>query len=443
MGTINEKISYLNETKQNLKEAINNLGGEIDNETTFREYAEELQDIYDNLPKTSYVEGSNISISNSLKGKVSYEDNKVVKGNTSQNTLTGKNLFPLSTEQTISNVKITPQEDGSLKLKGTASVRVDYYVEGTASNYVSVPILSEYSGNVTLSSTSLSSGVEVLVIGTSLGVKGLNSSTTTLSFSVTENDTYRLLVRIGAGVTVDTTIYVQLEKGSSATSFEQYCGGIPSPNPSYPQNINVVTGTQEVTISDSNGNSTTHTLHLGTLELCKIGDYQDYIYKDNGKWYKYGAIDKVILNGSEEQTLTLTDSSTNTLRVFYNYNVIEPSVTDISNFMCNRFQIKNVWSSDKEGIYNGGSSTNTKVIFRINKSRLSTVDLTGIRSWLSSNNVDFRYCLVTPTSTEITDTTLIQELEELYNMYSYSGTTNISISGNLPFIMKVRALKGN
>ena len=35
------------------------------------------------------------------------------------------------------------------------------------------------------------------------------------------------------------------------------------------------------------------------IELCKIGDYQDYIYKDSDKWYKHGVIGKVVLDGSE------------------------------------------------------------------------------------------------------------------------------------------------
>ena len=45
--------------------------------------------------------------------------------------------------------------------------------------------------------------------------------------------------------------------------------------------------------------SQTYPINLGSMELCKIGDYQDYLYKENGVWYKYGAIGKVVLDGSE------------------------------------------------------------------------------------------------------------------------------------------------
>ena len=84
MGTIAEKLTYLNGTKSELKEAINNLGGNIDSETTFREYVEELEGVYDNYPKTSFSEGSNITLSNCNKGKLDFENDIVGYGDTEQ-----------------------------------------------------------------------------------------------------------------------------------------------------------------------------------------------------------------------------------------------------------------------------------------------------------------------------------------------------------------------
>jgi hypothetical protein len=52
------------------------------------------------------------------------------------------------------------------------------------------------------------------------------------------------------------------------------------------------------------------------------------------------------------------------------------------------------------------------------------------------------YPLATPTYEEITNTNLLNELNELEKMMSYNGTTNISVSGNLPMILDVTALKG-
>jgi hypothetical protein len=44
----------------------------------------------------------------------------------------------------------------------------------------------------------------------------------------------------------------QFEKGATATSYEPYVGGIPSPNPDYPQPVQTVTGTQTVEIFGKN-----------------------------------------------------------------------------------------------------------------------------------------------------------------------------------------------
>lgn len=73
MGTISDKLTYLNDTKTLLKQKINNLGGDITDSTTFRQYADKLQTIYDNAPKTDYEEGSNITLENCLKGKIDFD----------------------------------------------------------------------------------------------------------------------------------------------------------------------------------------------------------------------------------------------------------------------------------------------------------------------------------------------------------------------------------
>ena len=558
--SVSEKITSIENHISEAYTSLANMGADLTNvDKNIENISSKIDEIYNNAPKTSYVEGSNISISNSLKGKVSYEDNKVVKGNTSQNTLNGYQLWGGFIEDytgTSAQVSYTYYKDGTIYANGTANANSNVGVSTLVSNGIYKTLSA---GTYTVSKTSTNVMIQCYdSASNSLGT--IAKSDTSVSFTLAEETQVIIRVRVSSGDSVNETIKVMLCSGNSAKTYEAYTGGIPSPNPNYPQNINVVTGENSVVVCGKNlwkftkkdftaegtnwydiegngpmntvsafnsstnkitleagtyylsfsnavnnqyiaivclkdnavysirvgegsftltektevlvrikanasntltsaGNvqievgstattyepytSTTHTLHLGSLELCKIGDYQDYIYYNNGKWYKYVAIGKITLNGSTTQLITLNDSSTNTLRVFYNYDIISPSVTNVDNFMCNRFQIKNNWNTDEEGIYNGGSSNNTKVYFRINKNRLSTVDLTGTRAWLSSNNVILYYCFVTPNSTEITDTTLIQELEELYNMYSYSGTTNISISGNLPFIMKVRALKGN
>ena len=46
MATI-DKLNYLNETKQLIKGALNDLGAEITDENTFRSYVDKINDIYE------------------------------------------------------------------------------------------------------------------------------------------------------------------------------------------------------------------------------------------------------------------------------------------------------------------------------------------------------------------------------------------------------------
>ena len=211
--------------------------------------------IYAKFPKTSYAEGSNITLSNTLKGKLDFENDIAGYGDTSQKSYSGKNLYPSGTStQTIAGITFTPQADGGIKLQGTSTYS-NYYVAGGESNYVDVPNLSNLAEAVTLSVSGMQEGIQVYVVGATLGAKGTSVSGS-IGFTTTANDKYRLFIRVMANNTVNTTLYIQLEKGSSATSFEKYVGGQASPNSSYPQDIEVVRGKNRLkVINNASGNA--------------------------------------------------------------------------------------------------------------------------------------------------------------------------------------------
>ena len=202
---------------------------------------------------------------------------------------------------------------------------------------------------------------------------------------------------------------IQLEEGSTATSYEPYTGGIPSPSPDYPQEVEVVTGNVGVTISNENNTeSKTLPVSLGNIELCKIGNYQDYLYKDNGKWYKYGAIGK----------LTITSiSSVGTASTGIKYALVgSVSIASASSFIyCSNYA-------------NSTSATKNNTI-RLSGTNLYVYDnrFTDYTTALNLLNGLEYYCvLATPTITEITDTALISQLEEISKTLSYQGQTNIT-----------------
>ena len=183
--------------------------------------------------------------------------------------------------------------------------------------------------------------------------------------------------------------------------------------------------------------SQTFPLTLGTIELCKIGDYQDKIYKDNGKWYLYKAVGKTIINGSE--TINVEDG-----RYQISVHLNAPSNTNwhIVLLLSNYF---------KGSSLNGLKNANNQITYHpynlvpaiYSTDFANATELSNFLTQKYNNNEPLYmfYALATPTTTEITDGTLIYQLEALENAKSYSNITNITQSNaDLPFILDVSAL---
>lgn len=74
---------------------------------------------------------------------------------------------------------------------------------------------------------------------------------------------------------------------------------------------------------------------------------------------------------------------------------------------------------------------------------LSESDITALIDLFTSTNAYMLVPLATPSKTEITDTTLINQLDEIYKLLSNNGTTIIETEceeGNIPIIIKAKAL---
>ena len=170
------------------------------------------------------------------------------------------------------------------------------------------------------------------------------------------------------------------------------------------------------------------------IELCKIGTYEDYFYKDNGKWYLHKDIRKYTFTGNEPfrisgnafQTSTIFPSgvATRTSDDFaymdtYKYAYYSSSVT--SNIKNYEFS----WSGGK--------------LMTIKNDNYENID-----DFIASLKDDILYFpLNSPTNTEITDSTLISQLENIYNWaLSYKDQTNISqVNNDLPFVITASAVR--
>ena len=106
---------------------------------------------------------------------------------------------------------------------------------------------------------------------------------------------------------------------------------------------------------------------------------------------------------------------------------------------CNYFTVNKNSSTWTNVYYCGWNTSNT---FWLKDGGNIATSLTDFKTWLSTHNTIVNYPLATPKNTEITDTTLITQLNNLEKALSYQGQTNISQTNNdLPFNLDTTAIR--
>lgn len=475
-----------------------------------------------------------------LWGAVGY--NVLFSGNTFQQSYTGKNLLGLKkpSSNTFGFEPVVAEESGTITVNGT------FTGGGGGFPWISDRQLSIPAGTYTFSMKNPQSfNVSLRMFdaqGQYTSGKYIAAGATSGTFTL-EYDCVRVAILIGAfsvGKTLNNQKFeeLQLEAGSTATSFEPYVGGTASPNPDYPQQIQTVTGLQTVTVTGKNlfdetatpwvkgiayntaglqywsgyygitgyqpveastqytfsndlnkpihygiayydlgktlisttvSDTTTFTtpancayirfaiessiaptwaqlelgstatayapyhatnypISLGTIELCKLDTYQDYIWKDGNDWKVHKATGYILMSGGETENWD-TDTSSGytrmdiTLGDAKNYGSIRKAIG-----YCDRFTLS---TENAIGIF----FANRDHYYFYPQATITTLE--QWKSWLASNNTDLYYVLATPTDTAITDTTLIAQLEAIYNLvrrYGYNFVVSAS-GNNLPIII--------
>ena len=202
------------------------------------------------------------------------------------------------------------------------------------------------------------------------------------------------------------------------------------PTPSNPQDVAVVVGEQIITITQ-NTESKNYSINLGNIELCKIGNYQDYIYKQNGNWYLHKEIGKVVLDGSETFSYNSPNQGFLIPTTDTTFSLRNKKVYD---GYCNYFSV-NKTSSAWGGVnYCGWNAGGT---FWFKDDGVIATSVSDLQAWLSTHNFIVYYVLATPTDTQITDASLIQQLNNLKNATLFNGENNISVDGDFPVILNL------
>lgn len=189
------------------------------------------------LPKVS-DSGSDLYLEDSAAFRM---DIKLKPHEMVQHTTTGKNLCPNElVDGGASGITYTVNNDGSIHITGTASARVepDLYNDGSR------PILFKAG---TYRNTS-----DRLIIMYAGGYYSISANNTIIIGS--DINVTRIYFRIENGESdLDEIYYPQIIDNSIVdTSYEEYTGGMPSPNPLYPQDIHVTTGENSITVYDKN-----------------------------------------------------------------------------------------------------------------------------------------------------------------------------------------------
>jgi hypothetical protein len=401
---ISDKLTYLNTTKTLIKDNLNLGGANISNEP-FRVYSSKLIDIYkdflahgtdtlwNNWNKVNGT-GESLTLNNTIKGKMKIG----LKGNTSQegtptpdspqdiHTVSGDNTIKVYGKNLVEAI-IT---HANISAEGVIVYHYDYDIH----------IAKIVQGKTYTMTTTVANDK---VLGFFINYPTINSTTYNnsrviqSSYTFTAPITGYVAFRSATGYSTP-----MLNEGTTALPYEPY-------------------------------QSTTYPINLGSMELCKIGDYQDSIVKDNGKWYLNKKIGKVVLDGSE------TWSEFFSTQGFYRYTPTAPSLntTNTINCICDYYK-----GTTRNEIRNLSPSANNKCSIYGSELVLVNTSITSIndfKTWLSTHNTIVYYVLATPTITEITDTTLTNQLEAI--KLSYNEQTNITqTNDDKPFILDVTAL---
>ena len=177
--------------------------------------------------------------------------------------------------------------------------------------------------------------------------------------------------------------------------------------------------------------ATTYAPYTTPIELCKIGDYKDYLYKDGDDWYVHKETKNVTLVGTENWTYASTSAMPYRLAVSDAANFSESQDVPPDVFV-NRYTPvawNAVISSGIKYAVTGG--TNRTIAFK--NTDVATLD--DWKTWVSNNNLIVYYRLRTATDTKITDATLVSQLNAMNGASAYKGgtyVTSTTVAPNLP-----------
>lgn len=214
-------------------------------------------------------------------------------------------------------------------------------------------------------------GVTVL---SSVGTREGENNNTSLTITTGSNAQY-----LGAFIRASSTTpaldvqlnSVQIEKGSSATSYQPF---------------------------------------YNTPELCKLGDYQDRIFKDGNTWKIEKKVGKKVFNGTENwEQSNVAYKTTDTIGYISSTNV------GYSDYFAFSYFESGISTKLENGHF--GYNNLKETLFRKDDSS----SVSDFKTWLGTHPVSIYYALNAPAVTEITHQPLIDQLNALETLATIKG----------------------
>ena len=385
--------------------------------------------------------GEEIHLTDSADGKaVEY----ALYGKATQKTTSGKNLLiNTATSQTVNGITFTVNSDGSVTLNGTATANAGLSLSTTIIS-LTKGVTYTLTGGLSAScrvdlrtSSTMYKDCQVLS-GGGIQTNEVLSVGSEASFIPNNDAIVYALIRIVSGQSFNNvTIYPMLRLASiTDDTWEPYTNGA-SPNPDYPQEIEVAGSSGSVKVKSEDEDSTrSTTATLSTpngLAGIKVDSGGNYTDQNGQQWIcdevvKYadgsGAliqrVGKTVFNGSESWVSVNNSSYSNEI---YRYNLseifnligLDTNTIAYPYAMCDFFQI---YSLDFEA--------RTKVSIAIDAiskyvrifSKHKTLE--ELKTWLSSNNTTLIYAMAEPITTPLT----AQQLADIETFYPVTNISN-------------------
>ena len=355
-------------------------------------------------------------LTDSDNGKI---QDMILYGKSEQKQYSGKNLLNCTIETTtINGVTLTNNGDGTYTLNGTASGDATFILGRIATDSSPVKLVGcPPNGSYSTYRLNLSG------YGSDIGSGN--------TFDSPINDTGMLLQVISGTVCNNLLFKPMITTDESATydDFEPYVGGIPSPNPDYPQEIKSVVN-PVVTLSDGE-NSQTATLPF-TLNAIPVSDGGNVTI--DGQQYIADYVDverKKIVRNVGKTTLYNTDyEGSNSVGTNAYYIRMKIKAKNDNSSIC-------VISDKFIGVPLDKIISNTnidevmsqdgKVVLRTkNNTSLDWSTEEKCRQWLEDNTPTVVYILETPTEEPLTD----EQVNALKALSTYYPTTNVAVTSD-------------